>query len=96
MSNYKLKLYNKHYIKLFKHNKYKFDLFQLSGDPEFRGFAMQFRRNVDNELSGEFDWDDETSENVKFMKCDENAPKASITQSKSRRRDELEVKDCFT
>jgi hypothetical protein len=65
---------------------------QLSGVPDFRGFAMQLRRAVDNELAGDFEWDESTTENVRFMKCDEDAPKASITQSKSKRRDELLVK----
>ena len=53
---------------------------------------MQLRRSTDNQLSGDFDWDDESAENVKFMKCDEDSPKSSITQSKSNRRDELQVK----
>ena len=65
--------------------------FQLSGTPEFRGFAMQLRKNSDAELAGEFEWDEDTAENVRYMKCDEDAPKASITQSKSHRRDQITV-----
>ena len=52
---------------------------------------MQLRKNSDAELAGEFEWDEDTAENVRYMKCDEDAPKASITQSKSHRRDQITV-----
>jgi len=61
---------------------------KISGVPPFQRFAIQIRKSSVNSLAGEFSWDDEY---VKYMKCVPEAPRASITQSKARSRDQLEV-----